>query len=51
MTTHNLSLDEQIRLVTVALDDLKAQEITVMTVEHLTEIAERIIIALSLIHI
>lgn len=43
--THNLSLDEQVALVTKTLDDLKAKEITVMTVEHLTEVAERIIIA------
>lgn len=43
--TQNLSLDEQIILVTDALDDLKAQAVTVMTVEHLTEIAERMIIA------
>lgn len=42
---HNLSLDEQIALVTKTLDDLKAQEITVLTVEHLTEVAERVIIA------
>lgn len=41
----NLSLDEQVKLATKALDDLKAKEITVMTVEHLTEVAERIIIA------
>ncbi|WP_323843301.1 ribosome silencing factor [Moraxella sp. Pampa] len=43
--TKNLSLDEQIQLATNALDDLKASNITVMTVEHLTEVAERIIIA------
>lgn len=43
--SHNLTLDEQIALVTKSLDDLKATEITVMAVEHLTEIAERIIIA------
>lgn len=43
--THNLSLDEQITLVTKSLDDLKATQITVLTVEHLTDIAERIIIA------
>lgn len=42
---HALSLDEQVALTTKALDDLKATEITVMTVEHLTEVAERIIIA------
>ncbi|WFF38439.1 ribosome silencing factor [Moraxella nasibovis] len=43
--TQNLSLDEQVHLATEALDDLKATNITVMTVEHLTEVAERIIIA------
>ncbi len=43
--TNNLSLDEQIALVIDALEDLKAQAITVMTVEHLTEITERMIIA------
>ena len=43
MTT--LTLDEQIALVVSALEDLKAQAITVMEVEHLTEIAERMIIA------
>ncbi len=43
--TNNLSLDEQITLVIDALEDLKAQAITVMTVEHLTEITERMIIA------
>lgn len=43
--SHDLTLEQQIELVTKALDDLKATEITVMTVEHLTEIAERIIIA------
>ena len=43
--THHLSLDEQVNLVTKTLDDLKATQITVMTVEHLTEVAERIIIA------
>lgn len=43
--THHLSLDEQVSLVTKTLDDLKATQITVMTVEHLTEVAERIIIA------
>lgn len=45
MSNHNLSLDEQITLVTTALDDLKATNITVMTVEHLTEVAERMVIA------
>lgn len=40
-----LSLDEQIALVVNTLDDLKATQITVMTVEHLTEVAERMIIA------
>lgn len=40
-----MTLDEKISLVIKTLDDLKAQEITVLTVEHLTEIAERIIIA------
>lgn len=44
-TTHNLDLDAQIALVTTALDDLKATEITVLTVEHLTDIAERMVIA------
>lgn len=43
--TQNLILDEQVKLATEALDDLKAKEITVMTVEHLTEVAERIVIA------
>lgn len=43
--TQSLSLDEQVKLATEALDDLKAKEITVMTVEHLTEVAERIVIA------
>lgn len=43
--TQNLSLDEQVKLAAEALDDLKAKEITVMTVEHLTEVAERIVIA------
>lgn len=43
--THTLDLDAQIALVTTALDNLKATEITVITVEHLTEIAERMIIA------
>ncbi|OOR89655.1 ribosome silencing factor [Moraxella caviae] len=46
MTNSNtLSLDDKISLIVNALDDLKAKEITVMTVEHLTEVAERIIIA------
>lgn len=40
-----LTLDEQIALVVSALEDLKAQAITVMEVEHLTEITERMIIA------
>lgn len=40
-----MDLDEQIALVSKTLDDLKATQITVMTVEHLTEVAERIIIA------
>lgn len=43
--TQSLSLDEQVKLATEALDNLKAKEITVMTVEHLTEVAERIVIA------
>ncbi|WP_432481360.1 ribosome silencing factor [Moraxella sp. ZY200743] len=43
--TQKLTLDEQVALATEALDDLKATEITVMTVEHLTEVAEHIIIA------
>ncbi|UNU74008.1 ribosome silencing factor [Moraxella nasovis] len=43
--TNNLSLDAQVALVVNALDDLKAKQITVMSVDHLTEIAERIIIA------
>lgn len=42
---HHLSLNEQITLVVHALEDLKAKEITILSVEHLTEIAERIIIA------
>ncbi|WP_066804162.1 ribosome silencing factor [Moraxella oblonga] len=45
MSNHNLSLDDQIALVTKSLDDLKATNITVITVEHLTEVAERMIIA------
>lgn len=43
--SQNLTLDEQLTLVTTALDDLKAKEITVLTVEHLTEVAERFVIA------
>lgn len=42
---HDLDLDAQIALVTQALDNLKAQDITVMMVEHLTEVAECMIIA------
>lgn len=45
MSQHQLSLDDQIALVTKSLDDLKATNITVMTVEHLTEVAERMVIA------
>lgn len=45
MSTHNLSLDDQIALVTKALDDLKATHITVMEVAHLTDVAERMVIA------
>lgn len=45
MSQHQLSLDNQIALVTKSLDDLKATNITVMTVEHLTEVAERMVIA------
>ena len=43
--SHNLDLEAQVALVTQALDDLKAKDITVMTVDHLTEIAERMVIA------
>ena len=45
MSKHNLSLDEQLTLITTTLDDLKATNITVMTVKHLTEVAERMVIA------
>ena len=38
-------LDDIVALVTKTLDDLKAERITVMEVEHLTEVAERIVIA------
>lgn len=45
MTTQPLmTLDDTLSLVTTALDDLKAKNITVLTVEHLTEVAERMVI-------
>ncbi|MDE4518908.1 ribosome silencing factor [Moraxella catarrhalis] len=42
MTT--LNLDQTLTLVTKTLDDLKAKNITTLEIEHLTEIAERIVI-------
>ncbi|MDO4426786.1 MAG: ribosome silencing factor [Moraxella sp.] len=40
-----MTLDDTLALVHKSLDDLKATEITTLHVEHLTEIAERIVIA------
>lgn len=42
MTT--LTLEQTLALVIETLDDLKAKNITTLSVEHLTEVAERIII-------
>lgn len=39
-----LSLDATLALVTSTLDDLKAKNITVLEVAHLTEVAERMVI-------
>ncbi len=42
MTT--MTLDETLALIYTSLDDLKAKNITTLSVEHLTEVAERIVI-------
>lgn len=42
MTT--LNTDDKVALIINALDDLKAQNITVLDIAHLTEVAERMII-------
>lgn len=39
-----LSLEQQLEIITTALDDLKAQNITILEVGHLTDIAERLVI-------
>ncbi|MFB6348405.1 ribosome silencing factor [Moraxella sp. ZJ142] len=39
-----LTLEQTLNLVIETLDDLKAKNITTLTIEHLTEIAERIVI-------
>lgn len=39
-----LTLDQTVSLVIDTLDDLKAKNITTLQIEHLTEVAERIII-------
>lgn len=39
-----MNLDETLALVIKTLEDLKAQNITTLQVEHLTEIAERMVI-------
>lgn len=44
MNTTTLSLDDIISLATTALDDLKATNITVLDVAHLTDVAEALII-------
>lgn len=41
---NSMTLDDTLALVHKSLDDLKATEITTLHVEHLTEIAERIVI-------
>lgn len=41
---HTMTLDNTLTLITASLDDLKAKNITVLTVDHLTDIAERIVI-------
>lgn len=41
---NNLTLEEILHVITQSLDDLKAQNITVLQIDHLTEIAERIVI-------
>lgn len=39
-----MTLEQTLHLITQSLDDLKAQNITTLEIEHLTEIAERIVI-------
>lgn len=39
-----MTLDETLTLIYTSLDDLKAKNITTLSVEHLTEVAERIVI-------
>lgn len=39
-----MTLDETLALIHKSLDDLKAKNITTLQIEHLTEIAERIVI-------
>ncbi len=39
-----MNLEQTLTLITTSLDDLKAKNITVLTVEHLTDVAERIVI-------
>lgn len=47
MTTNSnkTNLEQHLELVVQTLDDLKAKDITIITVGHLTEIAERMVIA------
>ena len=40
-----LNLEQTLHLITETLDDLKAKNITTLAIEHLTEVAERIVIA------
>lgn len=40
-----MSLEHTLTLITQSLDDLKAKNITVLQVDHLTDIAERMVIA------
>lgn len=39
-----MTIDDQLTIIINALDDLKAQNITVLDISHLTEIAERMVI-------
>lgn len=39
-----MTLDDTLTLITKSLDDLKAKNITVLEIAHLTEVAERIVI-------
>lgn len=44
MSNTSLSLDALLALIHESLDDLKAKNITVLEVAHLTEVAERMVI-------